>query len=68
MSSAKLQDVRSIYKIQFYFSTLAMDKPQLKLRKHSIYNCTKNNEIFRNKFNKSERLVHLKLENTFERH
>ena len=45
-----------------------MDKPKMKLRKHSIYNCTKKKEIFSNKFNKSERLVHLKLENIFERH
>ena len=42
MSSARLQDTRSIYKNQLFFYTVAMTKPKNENKKNnSIYNDTK---------------------------
>ena len=42
MSSARLQDTKSIHKNQLYFHTLAMNSLKMKLRNNSIYNSKEN--------------------------
>lgn len=54
-----------MYKNQLYLYMFAMGISEIKLRKQSHYN-NKTNKILGNKFNKSARCVHWKLENITE--
>ena len=59
MSSARLKNMRSIYKSQFYFYMLATNNPKKKLKnKYSIYISI--SKVLRNKLNKrSAKLQHI---------
>lgn len=70
VSSAGLQDIRTIYTNEFYFSVLASnEQPKKEIEKEILFTiASRKNKMFSNKFNKiSSKLVHTKPQNIIER-